>query len=91
MPNADANTMHSETQQLTEKIEQNRMRYEQTINRLRDEKCAFEEAQRERYLLKKERIEKLLTQIQQQESLNQSVVADHVNLLAEHELSERLA
>ena len=40
--------------------------------------------------MKKERIEKLLSQIQQQESMNQAVVQDHVNLLAEHELRERL-
>lgn len=62
------------------------MRNEQVINRLRDEKCAFEESQREAYLLKKHKIDSLLDQIQQQETLNQQVVADHVGVLTEHEL-----
>ena len=44
MPNQHASTASSETQRLTHQIEQNRMKYEQTINRLRDEKIAFEEA-----------------------------------------------
>jgi hypothetical protein len=49
--------------QLTQQIEKNRMQYEQQINRLRDEKCAFEEKQREVYLLKKQQIDSLIAQI----------------------------
>lgn len=62
------------------------MRHEQVINKLRDEKCEFEEMQRERYLAKKVQIDQLIDQIQQQETLNQQVVADHVGTLTEHEL-----
>lgn len=53
MPNESASKAMSETEKINAQIEQNRMRYEQVINRLRDEKCEFEEGQRERYLTKK--------------------------------------
>jgi|LauGreDrversion4_2_1035121.scaffolds.fasta_scaffold193149_4 hypothetical protein len=65
MPNDSASKAMSETEKLNAQIEQNRMRYEQVINRLRDEKCEFEEGQRERYLSKKLQIDQLIDQIQQ--------------------------
>lgn len=65
MPNDSASKTMSETEKLNAQIEQNRMRYEQVINRLRDEKCEFEEGQRERYLSKKLQIDQLINQIQQ--------------------------
>lgn len=70
MPSESASQTLSETQKLNAQIEQNRMRNEQVINRLRDEKCEFEESQRERYLAKKVQIDQLIEQIQQQETLN---------------------
>jgi len=57
MPNDSASKAMSETEKLNAQIEQNRMRYEQVINRLRDEKCEYEEGQRERYLSKKLQID----------------------------------
>jgi hypothetical protein len=60
MPNDSASKAMSETEKLNAQIEQNRMRYEQVINRLRDEKCEFEEGQRERYLSKKLQIDQLI-------------------------------
>lgn len=65
MPNDSASKTMSETEKLNAQIEQNRMRYEQVINRLRDEKCEFEEGQRERYLSKKLQIDQLIDKIQQ--------------------------
>lgn len=65
MPNDSASKAMSETEKINAQIEQNRMRYEQVINRLRDEKCEFEESQRERYLSKKAQIDQLIDQIQQ--------------------------
>ena len=65
MPNDSASKAMSETEKFNAQIEQNRMRYEQVINRLRDEKCEFEEGQRERYLSKKLQIDQLIDQIQQ--------------------------
>lgn len=36
--------MQTETDKLNRKIDENRMKYEQVIHKLRDEKCNFEEA-----------------------------------------------
>ena len=56
---------------------------------LRDQKAAFEEGQRAKYLEYKARVESLLAQIHETEVFNQQVVKDHVDLLAAHELEER--
>jgi len=49
---------------------------------LRDDKSAYEEQQRVRYLQVTEEIERVLTQLQEQEIFNYQIVRDHVELMA---------
>lgn len=54
---SESNSQESETIKLNIQIETNRIKNEQVINRLRDEKCAFEEQQRAEYIVKKQKID----------------------------------
>ena len=56
---------------------------------LRDQKGAFEEDNRLRYIAYKQRVDALMAQIHETEVFNQQVVKDHVDALAAHELEER--
>ncbi len=56
---------------------------------MRDDKSAYEEQQRVRYLQVTEEIERVLTQLQEQEIFNYQIVRDHVELMAQYEAEER--
>ncbi len=56
---------------------------------MRDDKSAYEEQQCVRYLQVTEEIERVLTQLQEQEIFNYQIVRDHVELMAQYEAEER--
>jgi hypothetical protein len=56
---------------------------------LRDNKSAYEEQQRLRFLQVTEEIERLMSQLQEQEIFNYQVVRDHVELMTQFEAEER--
>lgn len=57
--------------------------------KLRDEKAAFEEMQRERYIANQSKLDLMQSEIMDLENFNQQLVRDHVDTLATHELEER--
>ena len=63
MPNETASNAESESARLTKQIESSRLEQELAVNRLRDEKCAFEEHMRTTYINKRKRVEELLAKI----------------------------
>jgi hypothetical protein len=63
--------------------------YERILLKMRDERSNYEEQQRVRYLQVTEEIERVLQQLQEQETFNYQVVRDHVELMAQYEAEER--
>jgi len=61
LPNDQSTQMRSEVEQLHKEIQDQRAHYERVLNSLRDERSAYEEKQRERYLLAIEDIDKMTT------------------------------
>lgn len=56
---------------------------------MRDDKAAFEEMQRDRYISNQSRLDQMQNEIIDVENFNQQLVRDHVDTLATHELDER--
>jgi hypothetical protein len=60
MPNDQATSAQKEANKLNQQIDEQRMQFEGVISSLRDQKIAFEEQNRERYLKQKQHIDSLL-------------------------------
>lgn len=60
MPNDQATSAQKEANKLNQQIDEQRMQFEGVISSLRDQKIAFEEQNREKYLKQKQHIDSLL-------------------------------
>ena len=89
LPNENVGKLNKENEQFSSQIAQQRAQFEAVLLQLRDEKAAFEEVQREKYVRNKQHLDGLLKEIQEMEEFNQQVVRDHVDAVATNELEER--
>lgn len=89
LPNDQSQLLRGEVEQLHQQVQEQRVYYERLLNTLRDERSAYEEGQRTRYLQAAEDIERALSQLQEQEVFNHQLVRDHVEQLSQFEADER--
>ena len=74
---------------LHQQIQDQRHHYESILLNLRDSKSSYEEQQRLRFLSLTDDIERVMSQLQDQEIFNYQVVRDHVELMTSFEAEER--
>lgn len=89
MPNEKVGQIRTEIDKLNFTIQEQRQQQELVIHRLREEKGAFEETQREKYLFNNQKLEAITKEIMELEVYNQQLIRDHVDALSFHELEER--
>jgi hypothetical protein len=89
LPNEKVGQIRTEIDKLNFTIQEQRQQQELVIHRLREEKGAFEETQREKHLFNNQKLEAITKEIMELEVYNQQLIRDHVDALSFHELEER--